>query len=816
MRTAPIPPGRPPRALAPSVAASLAAAFALTLAGCSRDLALPGLPSGPSLAGFAPAAGYAGQLLRVTGTHFEADAAANTVHFAHASARGERFDGGDLLVRVPADAGDGPITVSNRDGTSAASAEAFDYLGLGELRRGQIIGREPILHHPLRVHAVAGQLLVESALLRLDGTQRHGLVQYGAPNAFPEFVSASAAAPWRNELLTSIDDGAGTTVTVWPMDGAGPARIHRIPGVQPWRILPARLSSDPAQDLLVTFQLEDGLETLRTFSLDESAHGGHDHSGGIPQPLPAVLGATPLGLVAVVGPSDVGDGRVVLVARDPGTGAGRLAVVSLTTGAVQKTIDPPSPHVLSYDAGDRYYDRLAAGPGAAGGHLAAAALDDGWVMLVDLDDLASPPGSFIDLVSTYSTSRVGGLALAATGGTGPRTLVLATKPDDDLVLGIEASWASVAWGLPTRGARRVAAVGTVAWVANDDDNEVQVVNPDLGRQVGRLTFDVSPGTFGMDGYPDPAGGLAFAPADPSDPWSADALYLMALAPTAILRWPLGASEPACALARDEVLMQVAWDATERVAWGTARALYADPLRALAFTDAYTGRSPAAIPIPGATWAHRIVFPGGHAVVAHDGGLSALAGDVVAGSVDVTADDSSPAWGAVGAAPGRLVWLTGTWDGADHAQLWSPGAIAAGGAPTAEWTAGPTDPWILWGVWLEDGLWVDTWDGASPPAMVRLDRDGAALVPAVSVTPAASASFLTIPPAALSPNGRKLVTWEFRGLDTALRIFSADPATGFAERGYVPLEGTITGAAFDATGERLYVLTQRPDRIVTLD
>jgi hypothetical protein len=169
---------------------------------------------------------------------------------------------------------------------------------------------------------------------------------------------------------------------------------------------------------------------------------------------------------------------------------------------------------------------------------------------------------------------------------------------------------------------------------------------------------------------------------------------------------------------------------------------------------------------------------------------------------------------VGSSPDGLVWLTGTWDGADHAQLWSADAIAAGGAPVAEWTT--TDPWILWGVWLEDGLWVDTWDALSPPAMVRLARDGAALVPAVSVTPAVVSSFLTLPPAAVSPNGRKLVMWEYRGLDTALRLFSADPATGFAEWGYVPLEGTITGAAFDASGERLYVLTQGPDRILTID
>ena len=102
---------------APRRRRALASAFCvLALASCTRDLALPSPPTSPIIAGFTPSAAYAGQLVRVAGTHFAAEAAGNTVNFAHASARADRWDGAELVVRVPADADDGALTVSSREG----------------------------------------------------------------------------------------------------------------------------------------------------------------------------------------------------------------------------------------------------------------------------------------------------------------------------------------------------------------------------------------------------------------------------------------------------------------------------------------------------------------------------------------------------------------------------------------------------------------------------------------------------------------------------------------------------------------------------
>ena len=159
----------------------------LALAGCSLDLDLPGAPTSPTVTDFSPRGAYAGQLVRVVGSHFEADAAANTVNFALASARGDRWEGATLVVRVPADAGVGPITVSNRDGTSGPTEAPFDYRGLGEPRRVQIASSTPILHHPRAVRPAVDDVVIDSALYG-------GLVWSRIPSIAPGVTQSAADA----------------------------------------------------------------------------------------------------------------------------------------------------------------------------------------------------------------------------------------------------------------------------------------------------------------------------------------------------------------------------------------------------------------------------------------------------------------------------------------------------------------------------------------------------------------------------------------------------------------------------------------------
>jgi hypothetical protein len=773
------------------------------LAGCSRDLALPSPPTSPALTGFAPAAAYAGQLLRVTGSHFDADPASNTVNFAHASVRGLRFDGTDLVVRVPADAGDGAITVGNRDGTSEPSPEPFDYLGLGEPRRGQIVSSVPILHHPRRVHSVYYKTFIESELYGTRDGNHTGLVGYGTDTRGPDpYVSTTASAPWRSLLIYSLDDATGTTVTIVnELDGTW-KQVY-LDGVHPWRLVPVK-GLTQADDLLVTFQTNDLLgETMAAWNLDGLVAATPNATPFISEGV--VTLATPAGSVtvtALTGPVDTRDGRIAAVASTAGETRLGVAVIDFR-GRSDYFFLPPAGRELDALVSDSGFDGLAAAPRGPGLSSALVfALDGGRVGYLDFDFIDTATDS-VAVIGTYSAASVRGLALSAVGATGGcQVIAVATKPDDDLVLGLDYCNGTVAWGLPTAGARHVTVdhyLTSVVWVANDGDNDVQVVNTTTGRQVGRVSFDVAPTSVSV------ATGAAFAPPDPLALYPTDELYLVAGNPAAVLVHPLGFGLQACAW-RSPHPAAIVRDPSSRAVWGASDGPTAGTAMELAelsgILPAFATGSPVGLPFAAA-------FAGDRLVVGHDGGLTAVS----AGSVTGTwTPPSQPYFYNLGAGPAGELVVAGTWDLVDRVQLWDPAQIGATGAPLAEWTAG-TD-YVDWAVWLEDGLWVQRADYSTMTWTVsRLERSGSSLVEVQSVTPVDPIPYFV----GTTPNGRALVRWENRaGGGTALRLFSADPATGFAETLYVALEGTLVGVTFDASGEHAYVVTQGPDRIVTVD
>jgi hypothetical protein len=796
--------------------AAVAPAFLVLLAllsGCSRDLALPSPPTSPALTGFSPTAAYAGQLVRVTGTHFDADPAGNTVNFAHGSVRGIRFDGEELVARVPADAGDGAITVANRDGTSEPSATPFDYLGLGQPRRGQVVSSAPILHHPRRVHSVYYSTFLESPLYgSRDGTSV-GLVGYGSGSKGPDpFVSATAAAPWRNLLVYTVDDATGTNVTIVDeVDGTW--KTVRLEGVKPWRIVPVR-GPTLAQDQLVSFQKNAALEeTMAVWNLD-----GLRAATPITAPIEegVISLATPEGtwiVAEITGPVDTGDGRIAAVASVVGAGSALGIALIDFRGRPDQFFLPPSGRTIEASTSDRYFDGLAAGVRGTGRSSALAfALDGGRVGYFDLDWLAdpAPPSSNVEVRGTYSAAPVKGLAISSLNVVTGQVLVIATKPEDDLVLGIDFSVAlnSVLWGLPTAGAARLTVdhyLSSVVWVANDRDNEVQVVNAATGRQVGRISFDVAPTSIGA------STGLAFSPADPLDFATTDELYLFAGNPAGVLIHPLGFGQQSCAW-RPPAATALVRDPASRVVWGaSAGSASTDPME-IANLSGVQPALVAATP-PGQPMA--AAFAGGSFVVGHDGGLTAFAGTTATGTWAPTLADPAypPVWYSLGAAPTGELFAAGSWDLVDRVQLWLPADITSTGAPLAGWS--PGFDYVDWAAWLEDGLWVQHTDYATW-TVSRLALSGSSLVEEEKVTPVEPFGLvgMLIGP---TPNGRALVAWENRfGGGSALRLFSADPATAFAETMYVALEGTVVGVAFDSSGEHAFVVTRGPDRIVTID
>ncbi|HSN16271.1 MAG TPA: hypothetical protein VLT61_16680, partial [Anaeromyxobacteraceae bacterium] len=166
--------------------------------------------------------------------------------------------------------------------------------------------------------------------------------------------------------------------------------------------------------------------------------------------------------------------------------------------------------------------------------------------------------------------------------------------------------------------------------------------------------------------------------------------------------------------------------------------------------------------------------------------------------------TAPAFGGLGFTPEGKVWArVGT-----EVQLWEPGAIVSGGLPTATWTV----PWNApTAAWLEDGLWVFGSDGDGL-------RHGALLSATLGEVRSVGASDRLGELHAVSPNGRLLVSREQApsALGFPVRFFRADPDAGFPEVGSLVFDARVEALTFDATGERLYVLTQLPDGIVTID
>jgi len=142
-----------------------ALALAVALAACGRDLELPSPPAGPRLDSLHPASAYGGQLIEVRGTGFAEDPTANQVDFPRATTRGLGRTPAGLLVRVPASAGSGSITVTTSRGLSQP-LPGFGYRGLGQLLAGQVIQSAPLLHRPQALLAPGSDPVIDSTLYR--------------------------------------------------------------------------------------------------------------------------------------------------------------------------------------------------------------------------------------------------------------------------------------------------------------------------------------------------------------------------------------------------------------------------------------------------------------------------------------------------------------------------------------------------------------------------------------------------------------------------------------------------------------------------
>ncbi len=657
----------------------LAALVAVALGGCAKDLELPPASTAPVLSSLSPSRAWAGQLVRIEGTGLDVDPAANVVSFAGASARGLRFDGTALVVRVPADAGSGPVIVTTGRGTSDPFG-ALAYLGLGEPRRRAVATSRPILQRPLAVHGVGPDVFVHSGLYG-------GLLKAGDPvfaasavGTLPENAAhASVAAAWKGALYhceLSPDRASATVRRTEAATGAAAGAV-----AYPFAPYRPYLVAMRGVDLLVAFGDDESsgssVPSLAAWDLDT---------------LTTVVAPTPLGDLSFFDGADVGDGRAVALVYDYGSYTATLALLDLSsargTGVVPAAALVP---------GDLYDELGGSNPVAVavadradpagistGEPLAAVALASGDLAVARL---GTDP-AFVGAVETFSPSTIEALASAAT-----LPMVLATKPDDGLSVGIDLVSRTLLWSVPGTSPGPASASGDLAFVADAADNEVSVVNLASGSRVARVDFGVAPGGSGV------AYESTVAYARRATEAAEDAIFFPAASFPAVLRFPLGSDVPTC-VGRGAEVTVVAWEDGARRVWA---ARGGTPPAATGYPDAGAASvAPLGLgdaPDLAATLGLQVVF-------AHSAGLSLVDGGAFAGHVVL--GDGTEDVVAVGFAPDGRIWsATNVTDAAPRTSLWHPAQIASGGSglADAEWVPSGGRATIQAAAWLEDGLWL---------------------------------------------------------------------------------------------------------------
>lgn len=768
--------------------AAAAALLALALAGC-RDLALPSPPTSPTVTDFTPHQAYAGQLIAVSGTGFDPAASANTVNFAFASARAEKWSGGSLLVRVPPDAGSGPITVTGTQGTSKPSSRSFAYRGLGQPRLLQIAATNAILQSPRAVYSVAGDVAIDSALYR-------GLAWAGKTGLTTPILAKgrSAADPTRGIVYYAVDAA-----------GATPPRLHaRNTAVTPSTVVFQNLPSLP--DLILPLPSAGVVLTFHSTATTEQV-ASWDSVTLAPKLVPTSTGVDAL---TFAGAADVGDGRAV-VAVNTFALTSELALLNgnaplPTAGTLAAPVIVGLPGTAMFVDDMVTVGRSRATIVAAGinfnDHLAATALDDGNVAIFDLD---GTPAHKLN-ADTRSPSSIGAIAASnvpqfAPLSGAPLGVAVATKTRDQVTVGIDLATGTLLWSVPGYDPTAATVDGTLAYVADSGDNDVWIVNLATGSRIARVNFDVGPGTTGGVGY---AGTSAFVPATTGI--DGDLIFATTTFP-GVLDLDTASGVPS-ALSRTRNVATVAYAPGTRSVWIVANA--ATPSVEGYLDAAWTTPVLATLPVGGVPRisAARLKT----LVVGHDLGLTFVDASGATPVVTTAAipGAAAPGFLGLGFTPAGRVWTLVQRTSDTQLQLWSTASITTGGAPDATWTV-PATASATAAAYLEDGLWIFGTDANTLPVATLFDAN-LALVKVVPTT----GGFTTID--AVSPNGRLLVYRELNPKVPGFPVhfFQAIPAAGFPELGSMVFDARVEGFAFGSTGERLYVLTQLPDRIITVD
>jgi hypothetical protein len=482
----------------------------------------------------------------------------------------------------------------------------------------------------------------------------------------------------------------------------------------------------------------------------------------------------------------------------------QLGVLDLTTATPVLSIHPPPPSPIATGA-------VAVGTGkdALNRRLAAVGLASGDVALATL----TPPAWITTtVVDTRSSSAVGSLTFA--GG----NLLVATKPGEDVVLGIDLSTGKVLWAVPAAQPVCATVHDGLVWVGQRAESALLVIDPATGRQVNSVRVGVSPGTD--DGY----GGVAFKPGE-TDPYLAqylaDTPYIATGNPQTLLGYSLGIVQPMVATTASPPVFTMTNPYYDTV-WSAG----ADAVELAYVSDVYA--------LPGRP--RRAAFDPSWLVVGTDAGVSLVESrNLLGGQVWAGASLDSPMFDAVGflpsGSPYAVVQMPDSLGVRRYGLIaWTIAALQTTGSFWGQWLesgSGPDE--YLGSVLLEDGLWIfrvdssgvsyatrldPAWEGTGYPSFVRTVTFAPYLKNLVRSVALGAGGRPAGP--LVSPNRRTFVHWEDNfGGGTDLYVRSADPDTTFEELSFTHFAGRTMGLAFDDKGERLFVVTRDPDALLEL-
>lgn len=757
-----------------------AAAAAVLLSACQRDTSLPPRNGGPRIASFTPASAYAGEPVVIAGAGFDADPQGDLVQFAGAAARAESASDRQIVVRVPPGAASGPFTVTTKGGVSAPST-AFSYLGRGELTAYSVAGALDMLHKPYRILPARDETFLMSDLLV-------GLVRYGDPT----FVDAHEVwvdqAGWTTpdpSVVWLDSDGVSTLVRqAVAVDGAVSTQATAaISYAGAGRVVAMRAAGGRPDAVAVLRSGAGGAYSVELRRLDD---------------LSALSAELPLdGVAEVRGCADAGDDLACLgraVAGDPlGLFRVRFAPAAAPTSAQVAFAAPPPGTVVENPFLPE--DPLCADPVT---HVATLGLADGRVASCDVSALSA-----FGAVATGSRTPARALTcVPGAGGYGAADgpTVLVSKQADDLLVRLDPLAGTLRWSatVPSVSATGIwcpdlaCGSGTVH-AAGEADNRVRLLDLADGALVAVRAFDVGAGRV------DAPDALLDRTANQGAAWyqtsgAPPTLAFLTTSPPGVVEWPLTAQRGSGLYPHfrnwPDVVAVVPW--SDRLGYA---AVGAQQLATSAWDAALAGST--VLAVDDGAYFHVGTNAGLETVSWADGGTSGVA----LPSADWMSLQRLGDRSLLGA-----VWHSGHW----WAEAWTQDQAVAGAPSAARWQC-PGGGMVIAAVRLDGQDWAFYWDASMDLHAVALTD---ALVPIRDRL--VGDSFYSV--LAVSPNGLTFVSWEFQPFsrDTSVVVWGGDGAGGFSRRATLPVAGQVTGAAFDATGEALYVVTRGPDRIVVVE